>query len=109
MALKLYTPMLLAWLSLSLFNTQRQYIATAFTPSCDSLPRSGRLSPSLRQAAASAEDTAKAMTDYMAKSHEDKLKAIKQVEAQKAAEIEVRSVIIIIISSLCFLRVSHVS
>ena len=80
----------IATIAVTLSNTK--YTATAFSPSCGPLQRSAvRVSPSLREAAASAEETAKAMTDYMAKSHEEKLLAIKQVEASKAAEIEVRS------------------
>lgn len=35
------------------------------------------------------EESAKAMSDYMAKAHEAKLKAIKDVEEKKAAEIQV--------------------
>jgi len=37
----------------------------------------------------SPEDSAKALTDYMAKSHEEKLKAIKTVEDKKNQEIKV--------------------
>jgi len=35
---------------------------------------------------------AKAMSDYMAKSHEEKLRAIKEVESKKNAEIDVSSI-----------------
>lgn len=35
------------------------------------------------------EASAQALSDYMAKSHEEKLRAIKEVEAKKNAEIEV--------------------
>jgi hypothetical protein len=38
----------------------------------------------------SAEESAKALSDYMAKSHEDKLRAVKDAEAKKNAEIQVR-------------------
>ena len=34
--------------------------------------------------------SAKAFTDYMAKSHEDKLKALKELENKKNMEIKVR-------------------
>lgn len=37
-----------------------------------------------------AEQSAKAMTDYMTKAHEEKLKAVKAAEQQKQGEIEVR-------------------
>ena len=36
------------------------------------------------------EESAKALSDYMAKSHENKLNAIKEVEDKKNAEIQVR-------------------
>lgn len=39
----------------------------------------------------SPDESAKAFTDYMTKSHEDKLKAIKAVEDKKNAEIKVCS------------------
>ena len=35
------------------------------------------------------EESAKALSDYMAKAHEEKLKAIKDAEAKKQTEIEV--------------------
>ena len=35
-------------------------------------------------------DTAQQMTEYLAKAHEEKLRAVKQAEAAKNAEIEVR-------------------
>jgi hypothetical protein len=35
------------------------------------------------------EESAKALTDYMAKAHEAKLAAVKQAEAKKQAEIDV--------------------
>ena len=37
----------------------------------------------------SAEESAKALSDYMAKSHEDKLRAVKDAESKKNAEIQV--------------------
>lgn len=37
----------------------------------------------------SPEESAKALSDYMAKAHEEKLKAIKDAEAKKQTEIEV--------------------
>lgn len=37
-----------------------------------------------------AEESAKALSDYMAKSHEDKLRAVKDAETKKNAEIQVR-------------------
>jgi len=40
-----------------------------------------------------AEESAKALSDYMAKSHEDKLRAVKDAEAKKNAEIQVRAYI----------------
>ena len=40
-------------------------------------------------AAPSAEDSAKAFTDYMAKSHVEKLKALKDLESKKDGEIQV--------------------
>lgn len=36
-----------------------------------------------------AEESAQAMTDYLAKSHEEKIRAIKEIETKKNAEIEV--------------------
>ncbi len=38
----------------------------------------------------SSEDAAKAFTDYMAKSHVEKLKALKELEDKKNSEIQVR-------------------
>ena len=38
-----------------------------------------------------AEESAKALSDYMAKSHEDKLRAVKDAETKKNAEIQVRT------------------
>lgn len=49
--------------------------------------------PSVTQAWATLptpEESAKALTDYMAKAHEEKIKQIKLVEAKKDAEIKVR-------------------
>ena len=40
-----------------------------------------------------AEESAKALSDYMAKSHEDKLRAVKDAETKKNAEIQVRAFI----------------
>ena len=40
-----------------------------------------------------AEESAKALSDYMAKSHEDKLRAVKDAESKKNAEIQVRAYI----------------
>ena len=37
----------------------------------------------------SAEESAKALSDYMAKSHEDKLRAVKAAEDKKNSEIQV--------------------
>ena len=42
----------------------------------------------------SAEESAKALSDYMAKSHEDKLRAVKDAESKKTAEIQVSKRII---------------
>lgn len=42
-----------------------------------------------------AEESAKALTEYMAKSHQEKLKALKTMEDQKNAEIKVRDVMTI--------------
>ena len=41
-----------------------------------------------------AEESAKALSDYMAKSHEDKLRAVKDAESKKTAEIQVSKRII---------------
>lgn len=41
-------------------------------------------------AAATDDASAQALSDYMAKSHEEKLRAVKDVEDKKNAEIEVR-------------------
>ena len=71
--------------TLILSNTQYNEV-NAFAPSSGS---STLKSSSMRQATHSPEEAAKAMTDYMAKSHEEKLKAIQQATAQKDAEIKV--------------------
>jgi hypothetical protein len=42
------------------------------------------------------EESAKALSEYMAKSHEEKLRAVKEVEDKKAAEIKVRSSLLIL-------------
>lgn len=79
--------MLLAWIAtISVTFSNTQHSATAFAPTFASLQRPIRVSSSLREAAA--DERAQAMTDYMAKSHEEKLRAVKEVEAQKQAEIE---------------------
>ena len=57
--------------------------ASAFvSPTSRSLPRMNLM-------ATSADASAKALSDYMAKSHEEKLKAVREVEARKNAEIQV--------------------
>ncbi len=52
--------------------------------------RSSQPSIVQRFMASSDDGTAKAFTDYMAKSHEEKLKALKDLEDQKNSEIQVR-------------------
>ena len=53
------------------------------------LARIRREESSLYASLPSPEESAKALSDYMAKSHEDKLRAIKAVEDKKNAEIKV--------------------
>ncbi len=56
----------------------------AFAPSnIDSFNRVGVLAASLDDA------SAQAMSDYMAKSHEEKLRAVREMEQKKNSEIEV--------------------
>eukprot|EP00547_Thalassionema_nitzschioides_P002374 CAMPEP_0194198924 /NCGR_PEP_ID=MMETSP0156-20130528/129_1 /TAXON_ID=33649 /ORGANISM="Thalassionema nitzschioides, Strain L26-B" /LENGTH=305 /DNA_ID=CAMNT_0038923753 /DNA_START=30 /DNA_END=947 /DNA_ORIENTATION=+ len=56
---------------------------------CTSTRRvTGRNTPFALHAIPSAEESAKALSDYMAKSHEEKLKAVKTVEKQKESEIQ---------------------
>ena len=54
-----------------------------------------QLSIFTRNAAPSSEDSAKAFTEYMAKSHEEKLKALKDLEEKKNNDIEVRDEILV--------------
>ena len=48
-----------------------------------------RQRPIVLRAIPTPEQSVQAFQDYMSKSHEEKLKAVKQVEAQKQTEIEV--------------------
>lgn len=50
----------------------------------------GRDAPFVIHAVPTPEESAKALSDYMAKSHEEKLKAVKAVEQAKESEIKVR-------------------
>jgi hypothetical protein len=60
----------------------------AFVPT---QPRSATITAaqSLRASLPNAEESAKVLTDYMTKAHEEKLKAVKAAEDKKQAEIEV--------------------
>jgi hypothetical protein len=58
----------------------------AFAPASLSSPQS---STWLHAALPTPEESAQVLTNYMAKAHEEKLKAIKDAEAKKQAEIDV--------------------
>lgn len=70
-----------AILLLSLFQID------AFTPNIN-IKNSHHASRTVHRMAVTAEESAKALTEYMAKSHEEKLKALKELENKKNAEIE---------------------
>ena len=65
--------------------------SNAFLPASPSAPRVVVTSTTGTHLAAlpSPEESAKALTDYMAKAHEEKLKAVKAAEDAKNAEIQV--------------------
>lgn len=66
--------------------------SNAFLPASPSAPRvvvTSTTTTRLAAALPSPEESAKALTDYMAKAHEEKLKAVKAAEDAKNAEIQV--------------------
>ena len=67
----------------------RRIVTTRSAASSSSLVNNNYARARQTKMSASAEDSAKAFTDYMAKSHEEKLKALKDLEDKKNVEIEV--------------------
>lgn len=68
----------------------------AVSPSCNAfvINRHGAVSSSHRRlhqlsALPTPEESAKALSDYMAKAHEEKLRAVKEAEAKRDAEVQV--------------------
>lgn len=65
----------------------------AVSPSCNAfvINRHGAVSSRSHQLSAlpTPEESAKALSDYMAKAHEEKLRAVKEAEAKRDAEVQV--------------------
>lgn len=68
--------------------TSSSSLAKSSSSSSSSLVNNNYARARQTKMSASAEDSAKAFTDYMAKSHEEKLKALKDLEDKKNVEIE---------------------
>jgi hypothetical protein len=76
-----------------MMRTATLLLLLAAAPSQAFMPASSgqRMSTTARwMSAPSPEESAKALQDYMSKSHEEKLKAVKAAEQKSQAEIEVR-------------------
>ena len=75
-------------LVLSLLSINAFTIPNHFSHECSNMKYKVSLSSNL-YSSSSAEDSAKALTDYMVKSHEEKLRAVKAAEEKKELEIKV--------------------
>lgn len=84
--------------------------SSAVSSEAFSLSRSGfsslSSSTSSLNALPSPSESAKALTDYMAKAHEEKLKALKELEKKKDSEIKVSNIVIASLSRSDFIPLS---
>lgn len=66
--------------------------AEAFAPALPQRSAAATTTTAQWMSAPTAEESAQALTNYMTKSHEEKLKAVKAAELKSQSEIEVRRV-----------------
>jgi hypothetical protein len=77
-----------------MMRTATLLLLLAAAPSQAFMPASSRQASTTARwmSAPTAEESAKALQDYMSKSHEEKLKAVKAAELKSQTEIEVRCI-----------------